>query len=332
MANMEDRDPSYWKDMNEGAAPPPKIIWQNWSDEQKAASGFDTFDKWKAAAQKYRGRYDVSQGGDIGLKHQKQEFDLASMLGFDANREQFIEAMNRIGLFDQHEQGKARYNQLLGAFDGNYVPGGGYHWGPGDSIIDVSTSDENVRGKALPNNGRFTRQSGLANALPQATSARNMFKNWTSIHGGERDANGNFFDADTGQAFDDFGNPLGADGKMTGYGSFFAPQNGQVYNKANAINSANTNGQVSGTPFNFSNFLQTIQGLTSQAKQPAERTQLKKADPKAMGGWASQYGGFWNPNQKVGSSPLQNAKPSGIQDPFTTTQTNANLNSTWGIA
>lgn len=143
-------DPKWWKNDNygKGARPPDKIIWDHWTPEQRAEAGLPEWSDWKEASQAWRARFEP--GGDIYVEHRQQEAGLRTLAaqGWDLrDRETFAKALNTVGLFDRHEEGRSRFRQLMMRFDGTGDASGHYHFDlRSGRKINVATSDLSKRG------------------------------------------------------------------------------------------------------------------------------------------------------------------------------------------
>lgn len=147
-------DPKWWKNDNygKGARPPDKVIWDHWTPEQRAEAGLPEWSDYKEATNAWRARF--QPGGDIHQAHRDQEAGLRQLAaqGWDlSDRATFAKALNAVGLFDRHEEGRARYRGLMMRFDGSSDATGHYHYDlRAGTKINVATSDLSARGIPVP--------------------------------------------------------------------------------------------------------------------------------------------------------------------------------------
>jgi len=189
-------DPAFWSGRGPGSRPPDKIIWQTWSAEEKAASGFPDFAAWQAQAQSWRTRF--QQGGDIWKKHRKQE--AAILANRPQTEAQLRELLNSLGLFDQPDAGRARFRQLIGAFRGTNDLSGRYHFDPETGqIADMGTSDTTVRGVGRPATQHEINSLGQRSFLDQIADSLGVSNFVEGVRSGNTAVQGR--DPDTGYLF-----------------------------------------------------------------------------------------------------------------------------------
>lgn len=114
--------------------------------------------------------------------------------------------------------------QLRMAYEGTADPSGRFHKDASGRWVDVATSDRSAwgvgktaaeHGMSIPN-VRGMDALKRASGISEVAHSQELFPQWTSMHGGEKDAQGFFIDRTTGRRWDQFGNEVDASGNKTG--------------------------------------------------------------------------------------------------------------------
>jgi hypothetical protein len=94
-----------------------------------------SYDGFKASRRAYRSRF--RPGGDVYERQQDQNAQILAER--PRSRAELVALLNRMGIYDRHEEGQARFRSILMDYDNDGI-NGNYHYGDGVKY-DVATSD-----------------------------------------------------------------------------------------------------------------------------------------------------------------------------------------------
>lgn len=263
-----DLDPSYWNGMQLGARPPNKDVWENWTQEQKAAAGMPTFQDYQRYKRAWQAR--VQEGGDISNQWEAQ--NAAILARNPQNLSEFQAALRAAGINPVKEGGLSRWNQLMMAYQGLADPTGRYHYGAPGYAMDVATSDDSKRFTMLPYSG--VQRGGLYNAIPgseyaaklraDVAAGRSSLEGWDAQRGmyynTRPDGRVDYFDA-LGRPVS--GGAAAANGGISGYGGTGGAGPTGFWNPGSGSGYTGSTGGTGGT--NWGQLPTTLEGAFAEA-------------------------------------------------------------------
>lgn len=130
-----------------------------------------SYEGFKDARRAYRSRF--QPGGDVYERQQEQNWKI--LAARPQTKQQLAQLLNSMGIFNQKEMGKARFNSLMMDFDNGLS--GNYHYDGQGNKFNVATSDKNAGWEPLTAEDYANLNKGFYGRLEEMVGVP-QFQNW----------------------------------------------------------------------------------------------------------------------------------------------------------